>query len=367
MDEKEPQRLLGNDAVGGALLRAGRSYRPSLRARWRTLAALGLPLSLSFFNSAASAFVAASATVKVLVVSGTLAVATAGTTVVYKAVSPGPRAQKSARVVDSMAKAPVSAAIRAPAAGAADAVPAAELAVSPFEAAPHATVDSVTPAVAAPAAPRVVPAPVAPAAPRVPRAAPALRPTRLALRSGASSPSRATSRPAAAPHAIAAPAGPPVPLPLAPRPVIPMVPPVPPMPVLPAPAAVPAPSAIAPVQWPAVATPALLPATPPPVAPPVAPLADELRMLELAEAALRASTPSFAIEHLDRHGRMFPAGALRDEAAVLRIGALIDLGRRREAGDLANQFLQRRPHSVLAKRVRSMLQAIETETQEDRK
>lgn len=77
-------------------------------------------------------------------------------------------------------------------------------------------------------------------------------------------------------------------------------------------------------------------------------------MLGRAHAALAAGDTSSALDAVDAHDRSFPRGALRDEAAVLRIEALARAGRRGEALDEADRFLARAPASPHARRVRAV-------------
>jgi len=88
--------------------------------------------------------------------------------------------------------------------------------------------------------------------------------------------------------------------------------------------------------------------------PPVAPAADQLSALRQVRAALLAQAPERALKLLDAFERQHRDSSLAEEAAVLRIEALADLGRD-DARALAEDFLRQYPHSAYAQRVRSKL------------
>jgi hypothetical protein len=97
------------------------------------------------------------------------------------------------------------------------------------------------------------------------------------------------------------------------------------------------------------------PAAPPPAAPPS--LAAELALLDAAATDIRNRHFQEALDRLREHGRAFPASALAEEAAVLRIAALFGTNQRLAARAAAERFLLRSPGSLLADRVRTMLAA----------
>jgi hypothetical protein len=108
---------------------------------------------------------------------------------------------------------------------------------------------------------------------------------------------------------------------------------------------------------PAHAASAVLPssgAAEPAAEPPVAPAADQLSALRQVRAALLAQAPERALKLLDAFERQHRDSSLAEEAAVLRIEALADLGRD-DARALAEDFLRQYPHSAYAQRVRSKL------------
>ena len=98
-----------------------------------------------------------------------------------------------------------------------------------------------------------------------------------------------------------------------------------PLPTPRAPAPAPAPAETADVLMP-------LPPRPPVQAPPGSDLHEEAALLRGAIAALRVPRrPSDALAAVTEHRRRFPSGALATDAQMLRVEALIALGRRNEA------------------------------------
>jgi len=85
---------------------------------------------------------------------------------------------------------------------------------------------------------------------------------------------------------------------------------------------------------------------------------DELRegvsVLELARSAIAEGDTARALRIVNEYERQFPSGDLREEAAAIRIQALIASGRDTEALDAANKFLAVSPNSVQASHVRAM-------------
>jgi TolA-binding protein len=78
---------------------------------------------------------------------------------------------------------------------------------------------------------------------------------------------------------------------------------------------------------------------------------EEIRLLDHARAALLQHAPSRALERLAQYTQRFPRGALRQEAAVLRIEALRAQGDQTRAAVLAQEFLAKHPGSPHAERV----------------
>lgn len=158
----------------------------------------------------------------------------------------------------------------------------------------------------------------------------------------------ASSAPAARGRALgkAAPAPRPVPAP-SPRAV---EPPAPPAEAAPAEEPVAATDAVAVAALPSAAPPAPARAPSRPTAPG---LADEIRTLARARAALASGDTAAASRALDEHDRRFPAGALAEEARVLRIDVL---ARRDHAAAVsaARAFVAAHPASPHAPRLREL-------------
>jgi hypothetical protein len=121
-----------------------------------------------------------------------------------------------------------------------------------------------------------------------------------------------------------------------------------------APATIPAPATTTPTPAPpsaAHSVPRTLPAVP------SAALAAEVDLLNRAQAAAQRRDHRETLARIAEHDRRFPAGALAQEAEVLRIAALFGVGQRAIAAARATRFLERNGDGVLAARVRSMLSA----------
>jgi hypothetical protein len=78
--------------------------------------------------------------------------------------------------------------------------------------------------------------------------------------------------------------------------------------------------------------------------------------LEAARAALVRSDAAAALAALDRYDRSFPGGALRTEATMLRVEALLARGDTKAAQDLARGLLALDPAGPHARRLRTLLQ-----------
>jgi hypothetical protein len=103
-------------------------------------------------------------------------------------------------------------------------------------------------------------------------------------------------------------------------------------------------------------SPAPVTTTAPAGAPSDNPLASELSFIDVARGALARGEPADALTALNAYDlRFFQRPRLAEEAAVLRIEALVDLGRTDEARRVADRFLRADPASPYAKRVRSLV------------
>lgn len=84
-------------------------------------------------------------------------------------------------------------------------------------------------------------------------------------------------------------------------------------------------------------------------------LAQEIARIDAVRALLSDDRADAALGALQRYARDFPGGALRQEAAVLRIEASERAGHGRRARALAARFLAENPASPHAARVRDLL------------
>lgn len=84
-------------------------------------------------------------------------------------------------------------------------------------------------------------------------------------------------------------------------------------------------------------------------------LGAEVRALDNARAALRDGRPEAALRALSRYQARFPSGSLGPEADVVRIEALLAMGRTTEAHSLAERYLDHHGDSPAARHVRSLI------------
>ncbi len=83
-------------------------------------------------------------------------------------------------------------------------------------------------------------------------------------------------------------------------------------------------------------------------------LAAEVALIDRARTLARSS-PGEAMTALDEYARTFPEGSLRDEAAVVRVEALLAAGRRADAARTAQPYLRDRPNTPIARRLTDLL------------
>jgi hypothetical protein len=88
---------------------------------------------------------------------------------------------------------------------------------------------------------------------------------------------------------------------------------------------------------------------------PATALSDELNALDAARTLLAHGDASGALSRLDAYSRTYSKGRLQVEAEVLRIDALKKNGNSDLAKKRAENFLRKHPNSVLASRVRALL------------
>ncbi|MBX3209647.1 MAG: hypothetical protein KF764_31730 [Labilithrix sp.] len=84
-------------------------------------------------------------------------------------------------------------------------------------------------------------------------------------------------------------------------------------------------------------------------------IAREVELLDSVKAKLGAGDGVAATRALDAYDGEFPHGALRPEATVLRIRALLMRGDRAGAKALGDDFVAKQPTGVHAKRIRALL------------
>jgi outer membrane protein assembly factor BamD (BamD/ComL family) len=79
-----------------------------------------------------------------------------------------------------------------------------------------------------------------------------------------------------------------------------------------------------------------------------------MRSIEQARSALERGEPERAISYLDAYDRAFPAGAFRQETAVLRVDAYLARGDRPAAARAAAAFVRAHADSPYAVRLRPL-------------
>lgn len=83
---------------------------------------------------------------------------------------------------------------------------------------------------------------------------------------------------------------------------------------------------------------------------------EQIALIDRARAAAAAGDPAAVLSAVDAYQRRFPKGVLGQEAALLRIEALLSRGDTAKATRLGQQFLELHPRSALAPRLRSQLE-----------
>lgn len=84
-------------------------------------------------------------------------------------------------------------------------------------------------------------------------------------------------------------------------------------------------------------------------------VADEVKAIARARAAVGRGDAKAALAELDSYDRRFASGALRQEATLLRVQALELKGDRKAAQALGERFIQANPNSPHQERVRGLL------------
>ena len=84
-------------------------------------------------------------------------------------------------------------------------------------------------------------------------------------------------------------------------------------------------------------------------------IAAELALLDAARRALSDGNSQLALERLDRFQRQFPAGALREEALVLRVSSLIQAGQRAAGIALGREYMSTYPHGPHQSKIEALI------------
>lgn len=90
-------------------------------------------------------------------------------------------------------------------------------------------------------------------------------------------------------------------------------------------------------------------------------LSAEIRVLDLARAAMDAHDLAAAQHALDSYRRRFPQGRLEPEATVLRLAVLVQQGKRTAAQSLAVQLLTSESYKAYESRIRSLLRDVDAD------
>lgn len=82
----------------------------------------------------------------------------------------------------------------------------------------------------------------------------------------------------------------------------------------------------------------------------------QISLIDRARSAAASGQPGATLAALDDYQRRFPGGVLQQEAAMLRIEAMLARGDKATAKRLGQRFLEQYPRSALAARVKSLLE-----------
>ena len=125
---------------------------------------------------------------------------------------------------------------------------------------------------------------------------------------------------------------------------------------------VPAPSILPAIATPSKPRPSASIAIPPAPSVQAAPklgLAAEIKALDGARASMNGGDARAALTALDAYDREFPSGTLGQEAALLRIDALMRAGRADDARTLGHTFLAEHPSTPHKKRILTLLHEVD--------
>ena len=85
-------------------------------------------------------------------------------------------------------------------------------------------------------------------------------------------------------------------------------------------------------------------------------LALEVELIERARLAVARNDAESALQELAKHERLAPPHALQAEAELVRVTALLALGRHEQAEQLANSLIRRHPGDAVARRAADLMQ-----------
>lgn len=84
-------------------------------------------------------------------------------------------------------------------------------------------------------------------------------------------------------------------------------------------------------------------------------VAEEVAALDQVRGALSAGNARGALARLDAYDQRYPRGTLSPEATVLRVRALVQIGRQRDAAAVVDRFVRAHPASSQAVRLRALV------------
>jgi hypothetical protein len=90
---------------------------------------------------------------------------------------------------------------------------------------------------------------------------------------------------------------------------------------------------------------------------PAADLAREVELLDAARRAVASGNPGRALATLDAYERQFAHPHLRPEASLVRLEAMLALGRNDEASRFGRSLLEGQPDGPYARRIRSLFRS----------
>ena len=85
----------------------------------------------------------------------------------------------------------------------------------------------------------------------------------------------------------------------------------------------------------------------------------EVAALDIARRAVESGRNADGLRLLDNYRRQYPRGRFEPEAVLLRVQALVELGRRSQAAGVARSHLEQSPNSPVAARLQAMFAELE--------